>query len=1523
MPLEPRIMYDGAAAASAAAAHHHEVHHDPGLSGGPDGPVGPPTSPTIYGSPWQKQSTAAAPMPAVTSIQAYAGKGDRDATPTTSATGDAPGQQVVFIDSQVPDLQDLLSGVKPGELVFVLNSNQDGLQQIADILASHDLTNLSAISIVGHGQQGEFTLGSTNLTDANLASETQPLAAIGQALAPGGDILLYGCDTAQGATGQQFISDFSAYAGGHSVAASTQDIGTLQGTNGGFDNWTLDASTGPIDASVPFTAQALANYEGLLSGTTVTASSITTTLTVDADHDGGISPGDTVTSAVTITNTTGTAATGVTLNETLSGLTAVANSVEITPIGVADSYSLVGNTPITENAANGVLANDIDFNGDTLTVSKVNGSAADVGTATAITDGTLTLNSNGSFTFTPTTGFSGTTSFTYTAHDAAGDSDQTATVTLTVTAPVWYVDSAASSSGADGSYNHPFETIAAAVSAAATDTSSGVNNIIFVENAGATYTATSGITLASGEELLGDGSSLTSVNGNTVGLSSVNPTFSVSSGNAVTLNSGNTISGINITDTGSGDGIVDDGSSVGTLTLSSIAVTTGSGTGISLTDGGTVTASGTNTINASTGTALDVENTDIGSGDLIFKSISSGTGGSAANNGITLIDTGSAGGLIVTGDGNATQGGDGSGGTIESKTGSDDSTTSGDGIFLESTDDVQLDDMHFGPAGSNNTSTITFANFAIFGEHVNNFILENSTLNGVSGTHLDNGGAPSNEGTIAFGVQPDFAQPTVNGLTGSATITNSIIGNGFTNVLYVYDNSGTLNELNVTGNTLGGNNDVNGSAGNDEVNIEADGTSAIDANISNNSFTATVGNGLNMLVLSSADANLIADTNTFSNSDSFQLSGSNHLNLDDDSTIGTVTFDISGNHMDTGSTSAALAVVLNTNSGGNLSGTINDNTIGTSTSDTGGFDGIDVNNEGTTGTITVSVTNNTLDNFQEFGLSLLVSNVGPVTNATITGNTFLPDSDNDITSDLTVSGGDLNVQIGSATNSALKNTFSNSTNTNDFLAEVNIFPLNSGSYVDISQAGSTSTNATTVITNDNTFNGTPNILTTAPGGAKINVVAAAPTAPSLSPTLTTPSINGAAQEGDTLSVGTVAAGNDGSSITYQWEENFGDGYVDIAGATGTSYTLQESDIGATLEVIATSTTAHGVGLQAVSSATSAVTDHLTLTTPTISGTDTVGQILTASTPTVDNADATITYQWEANSGSGFAAISGATGQTLRLTSALAGDTIEVIATATDPHGGDISETSPATSLANNGSATVAGFTVPSLPTVTIGTLPGDDAVTVSWEATVNAQSDQLIVNPSYTGSVTGSNFTTATANGTVTLDTLSLEGEIFDDANDSGMASGQSGISGVSLSRCSPRAAARRSRPSSRTAAATTTLPASPPETISCRSTPAISRPRTRWRITAIRRRSATPRPTIISAAGATAWRCRAASSTPIPSPSPTMRRNRPAPRPIRATTPSPRSTSAWSKGRKLPTPAIRSTSTRASARRRSIMPSR
>jgi len=88
----------------------------------------------------------------------------------------------------------------------------------------------------------------------------------------------------------------------------------------------------------------------------------------------------------------------------------VAN-VNQTPVATADQYVVNVGQTLTVGAP-GVLANDVDPDGDPLTAQLVSGPLH------AATGG-FTLNSDGSFTYTPAAGFTGTDSFTYTANDGA------------------------------------------------------------------------------------------------------------------------------------------------------------------------------------------------------------------------------------------------------------------------------------------------------------------------------------------------------------------------------------------------------------------------------------------------------------------------------------------------------------------------------------------------------------------------------------------------------------------------------------------------------------------------------------------------------------------------------------------------------------------------------------------------------------------------------------------------------------------------------------------------------------------------------------------------------------------------------------------------------------------------------------------------------------------------------------------------------------------------------------------------
>ncbi|MFT5455988.1 MAG: VCBS repeat-containing protein, partial [Myxococcota bacterium] len=91
------------------------------------------------------------------------------------------------------------------------------------------------------------------------------------------------------------------------------------------------------------------------------------------------------------------------------------------PVVADDAYDIDEDAVLSVPSVSGVLANDFDIDGEPLTADLV----------ATTTEGVLSLNANGSFTYTPGPNFNGEDSFTYTANDGALDS-AVATARITV-----------------------------------------------------------------------------------------------------------------------------------------------------------------------------------------------------------------------------------------------------------------------------------------------------------------------------------------------------------------------------------------------------------------------------------------------------------------------------------------------------------------------------------------------------------------------------------------------------------------------------------------------------------------------------------------------------------------------------------------------------------------------------------------------------------------------------------------------------------------------------------------------------------------------------------------------------------------------------------------------------------------------------------------------------------------------------------------------------------------------------------
>jgi uncharacterized repeat protein (TIGR01451 family) len=144
----------------------------------------------------------------------------------------------------------------------------------------------------------------------------------------------------------------------------------------------------------------------------------------DPNNDGKAEPGDTITYDVNISNTGAADATGVNFNDTIDpNTTLVAGSLKVSPLAFADTYNATKDTALSIPAP-GVLANDTGTPAPT---------AQPIAAGATTQGGSVTLNANGSFNYTPPAGFQGADTFTYTATNGLTP-DDTATVTINVDA---------------------------------------------------------------------------------------------------------------------------------------------------------------------------------------------------------------------------------------------------------------------------------------------------------------------------------------------------------------------------------------------------------------------------------------------------------------------------------------------------------------------------------------------------------------------------------------------------------------------------------------------------------------------------------------------------------------------------------------------------------------------------------------------------------------------------------------------------------------------------------------------------------------------------------------------------------------------------------------------------------------------------------------------------------------------------------------------------------------------------------
>jgi Calx-beta domain/Bacterial Ig domain len=385
--------------------------------------------------------------------------------------------------------------------------------------------------------------------------------------------------------------------------------------------------------------------------------------TITATKDDGlpaattVAPGGTINYTVTINNTGVNSpaddATNVNFSDQIDPSTTLVPGSPVASVG--DKYTTIGNVQISvPDGATDLLGND--FDPDTGTNAGMT-ATAETKSSTSCTGGcsnNVTINANGSFTYDPPLGFSGTDTFTYTAN--SGSSSVTATVKIVVANKIWFIsnNAGACTSNCDGRLSHPFTSLSAFNAAnLAGPGQPGDNDWIFVFESPTAYTGP--ITLRNGQKLIGQDAtasiiSLTSFTqpSGTDPLPAVNSangtivqiTTSAAATNGINLASGNTLRGFTV---GNTTGAKISGNNFGTLIVGNSALPdvtlNGSGQALNLTSGTLSTAGRFASVTTTSSAAQGINLAGIADSD--------GPGGNSFQFGSTTVSGSTTQGILV------------------------------------------------------------------------------------------------------------------------------------------------------------------------------------------------------------------------------------------------------------------------------------------------------------------------------------------------------------------------------------------------------------------------------------------------------------------------------------------------------------------------------------------------------------------------------------------------------------------------------------------------------------------------------------------------------------------------------------------------------------------------------------------------------------------------------------------------------------------------------------------------------------
>ena len=149
---------------------------------------------------------------------------------------------IFVIDKTIVGYESLLESLPENANIIFIEPGENGLETILDGLSGQ--SEISALHIFAHGDAGILSLGDVVLTNETIQGEyAAELAMLGSFLSESGDLLIYGCNFAEGETGQLAVEQLALITGAD-IAASDD----LTGNAALGGDWILESTTGAIEA---------------------------------------------------------------------------------------------------------------------------------------------------------------------------------------------------------------------------------------------------------------------------------------------------------------------------------------------------------------------------------------------------------------------------------------------------------------------------------------------------------------------------------------------------------------------------------------------------------------------------------------------------------------------------------------------------------------------------------------------------------------------------------------------------------------------------------------------------------------------------------------------------------------------------------------------------------------------------------------------------------------------------------------------------------------------------------------------------------------------------------------------------------------------------------------------------------------------------------------------------------------------------------------------------------------------------